>query len=272
MASWNSVTSRYGEDNFTVKTLLNLIETLPKLSLTAACVEDAQGWFTKSGKEKSVHPHIDQFVNSIRSSKTLRTAPIAALADLPNLTKITLGPSDNPVFTDDGVKLTLHVAGACFPAKNAATKLHKLKMTLGAADIEYDMPDENGATTMEDLQIVLSAFKDATSSPTWVFIVFCSFQQMEEVRQELLKVCNLGVEHHFWLKQNVQRNVNTQRSTNVVEVFLVGFFGPEAKRCPTQVNFGKDTYAANTHPCGKVQKPYYYQNKVRFEPLPQLFC
>ena len=79
------------------------------------------------------------------------------------------------------------------------------------------------------------------------------------------KVCNLGVERHFWYKDGAQRSPATTRATSVVEVFLVGFHGPAdaTTRAPFQCNFTSDgDVAENIHLVGKVLRPLYYNHKV----------
>ena len=79
------------------------------------------------------------------------------------------------------------------------------------------------------------------------------------------KVCNLGVEHHFWYKTDQQRSPQVAKATNCVEVFIVGFHGPPTaqSRAPFQCDFSfEGDSAENVHQCGKVLKPFYYNHKV----------
>lgn len=209
------------------------------------------------------HSGIRNFVQRIRDNQRMKEAGLAEVKDLPNLQHITLGPSDHPPFFNTGEeKLDLVVAGDVFEASASSSKLKKLNMTIGFADLDYGLEDANDQTEMNELDRLLSAFKSATTASNWCFVVFCSFRMLEDVRTELGKVCHLGVDYHFWIKENVQRNVNAQRSTNVVECFAIGHCGPGPKRAALQCMFGDDKIAANAHVCGKVQKAYYYQGKV----------
>ena len=93
-------------------------------------------------------------------------------------------------------------------------------------------------------------------------VVLMYIMQIHEV---MSKVCNLGVERHFWYKDGAQRSPATTRATSVVEVFLVGFHGPAGatSRAPFQCNFTSDgDVAENIHLVGKVLRPLYYNHKV----------
>ena len=103
---------------------------LPKLSLTAAVDENTQGWFVGSKLERTDHPTISNFVSGLKTAKNLREAKPAELEHLPNFECLTLGPSDNPPFTDEGQKtLKLHIAGQVFACRDAGEpqNLQKLK-------------------------------------------------------------------------------------------------------------------------------------------------
>ena len=79
------------------------------------------------------------------------------------------------------------------------------------------------------------------------------------------KLCNLGVERHFWYKDGSQRSVQAPRATSVVEGMVIGFAGPSnaTSRAPFQMNFAEENdKAENLHLVPKVQKPFYFNHKV----------
>ena len=144
-----------------------------------------------------------------------------------NHVKITIAPTQNPPWTNaaDG-KLVLTHGDDSFDCKDVSEKLPKLKYTISVADIDYGLDDKEEEITMGDVSKLVNTFQVATTPVYWVIITFCSFKQTQGLFETLDKVCNLGVEHHFWhIKLNTLPSVHKYKAANEVEHFLVGVGG-----------------------------------------------
>ena len=281
----------FGAENLSTKALQGTLSKLGHVKLSAYADERMQGWYEKDSKGKSTtggkkgpavrthHPEILVLQEKLNNILKLRNKRQVHADKLPNYQKVTLGPADlrRPGFNvpdsqRDGDKpVILHFGAQSFAMEDAISKLPKLMYSGFMLDLYYDM--DKGQTNLGDeateqaaLEKFVTSFPNSTTATYWVGQIFCSFQQMEWVYDCLSKVCNLGVERHFWYKQGQQASVQATRATNVVEVFLVGFFGPKdvTSRASHQADFTHDgDKRENFHSFYKVHKPYVYNNEVR---------
>ena len=130
--TWKAVEEKYSKDEVSVKKLTSLVETLPPLKLGNQ-EESKQGWFTGKGKTKTVHQHVEAFVNHIKSTKALLEAGQAVAHELPNHTEIILGPSDDSSFNAEELKLA--IAGDVHKAETASSWIPKLEFVFGSSSI-----------------------------------------------------------------------------------------------------------------------------------------
>ena len=168
---------------------------LGRVKLSNNPEERIQGWYTTDAKTKvrKHHEQIELFVSRLQDNHRLSTRRADVSTDLPNYSKLTLGPADlqdlnisTEIMPEPDAdrqhcaRLDVQFAYNTFAADKSPTKLPKINMSGFNIDVEYEMDGADG-TSIQDIDKFVTSFKAATTEKFWTGTVFCSFQQMEKV-------------------------------------------------------------------------------------------
>ena len=188
-ASWTAMVRTFGHNALCTQKLEPLKSILGRVKLTNNPEERSQGWYNTEAKTKirKHHEQIELFVSRLLDNHRLSTRAVDVSTDLPNYSKLVLGPSDlqelniSPdVIESDADQLDVQFACNTFAADKSPTKLPKINMSGFNIDVEYEMNGVEG-TSIQDIEKFVTSFKAATTENYWTGTVFCSFQQMEKV-------------------------------------------------------------------------------------------